>query len=113
MLAPLVNKIGMLAIKFKRIGKKHQASFRIIVAEKRSKLQGRFVEDLGWFNPQNDECKLDNERVLHWLKVGAMPTASVHNLLVRNGAIEGKKIPVHKKSKAGKEVVAEESKATS
>lgn len=92
----------MLAIKLKRIGKKHQASFRVIVAEKRSKLQGRFVEDLGWFNPRSDEFNLDKERAAHWLKVGAAPTASVHNLLIKNGVIQGKKISVHKKSKVEK-----------
>ena len=89
----------MLAIKFKRIGKKHQASFRIVVAEKRSKLQGRFVEDLGWFNPSSDDFKINNERVNYWIKNGAKPTASIHNLLIRGGVIKAKKIPVHSKAK--------------
>src|SRR3989338_9834529 len=90
----------MLAIKFKRIGKKHQASFRIIVAEKRSKLQGRYVDDLGWFNPHNDQFNINKERASHWLKNGAQPTDSIHNLLVRASVIKGPKRPVHKVSKA-------------
>ncbi len=90
----------MLAIKFKRIGKKHQASFRIVVAEKRSKLQGRFVEDLGWFNPSSDDFKINNERANYWIKIGAKPTDSVHNLLIRGGAIKAKKIAVHSKAKS-------------
>ncbi len=89
----------MLAIKFKRIGKKGQASFRIIVAEKRSKLGGRYVEDLGWVNPRSDEFKVNNERAGHWLKIGAQPTDTVYNLLVKSGAVKGEKKPVHKKSK--------------
>lgn len=95
----------MLAIKFKRIGKKGQASFRIIVAEKRSKLGGRYVEDLGWTNPRSDEFKINNERAEHWLKVGAQPTDAVYNLLVKSGAVKGKKKPVHKKLKKQEEKV--------
>ena len=89
----------MLAIKLKRIGKKRQASFRVVVMEKRSKLQGRFVEDLGWANPHTDEQKVDAERTTHWLKVGAQPTDTAWNLLVKAGVVRGKKIAVHGKSK--------------
>ncbi|MEK7624487.1 MAG: 30S ribosomal protein S16 [Patescibacteria group bacterium] len=71
----------MLAIKLKRIGKKDQASFRVIVAEKRSKINGRFVEDLGWLNPHSDKSKLNLERIAYWIKNGAQPTASIKNLL--------------------------------
>jgi len=99
----------MLAIKFKRIGKKHQASFRIIVSEKRSKVHGRFVEDLGWYNPVTGKGDVNNERTNYWLKVGAKPTPTVHNLLIRKGIIKGSKIAVHKvaKKKNGeKEVIS-------
>ncbi len=89
----------MLTIKLRRIGKKHQASFRIIVSEKRSKLDGRYVEDLGWLNPRNDEVKVNNERAEYWLKNGAQPTDTVHNLLVKIGLIKGPKRAVHAKSK--------------
>jgi small subunit ribosomal protein S16 len=89
----------MLAIKLKRIGKKHQASFRVVVMEKRSKLQGRFIEDLGWANPRTDEQKVNAERTTHWLKVGAQPTDTAWNLLVKTGVVRGKKIAVHGKSK--------------
>lgn len=85
----------MLAIKLRRVGKKGQASFRVVVAEKRSKLQGKFVEDLGWLNPHTDSFNLKKERVEYWLKVGAQPTDSVHNLLVKAGILKGPKIPVH------------------
>jgi small subunit ribosomal protein S16 len=74
-------KAKMLAIKLKRIGKKHQASFRVIVAEKRSKVNGRFVEDLGWYNPHTNKSKIDMGRVSHWVKNGAQPTPSLKNIL--------------------------------
>lgn len=94
----------MLAIKLRRIGKKGQASFRIVVTEKKSKLQGKFIEDLGWFNPHTNEFNFKKERAEHWLKVGAQPTDSVHNLLVRAGVLSGPKIPVHAKPKKKEEL---------
>jgi small subunit ribosomal protein S16 len=90
----------MLAIKLKRVGKKHQASFRIVVAEKRSKLRGRFVEDLGWYNPHTKKSEIAKERVDYWLKVGAQPTATVHNLFVKKGLVKGRKIAVHRKTRS-------------
>lgn len=98
----------MVAIKLKRIGKKHQASFRIIVTEKRSKLVGESIEDLGWYNPLNKEFNLNKERVDYWLKNGAQPTDSVYNLLVKNKIISGSKRPVHKKSKKPQEAVQQQ-----
>ena len=95
----------MLAIKLKRIGKKHQASFRVVVAEKRSKLRGSFIEDLGWANPRTDERNVNAERANYWLKVGAQPTATAWNLLVKEGVVRGKKIAVHGKSKQPAEAV--------
>jgi len=89
----------MLTIKLKRIGKKNQASFRIIVSEKGSKLSGRYIEDLGWLNPKTDELNVKKERVEYWLKNGAQATDTVHNLLVKIGLIKGPKIAVHAKSK--------------
>ncbi len=99
----------MLAIKFRRQGKKHQASFRLIVAEKRSKLRGRFIDDLGWLDPKAKKFDIKKEDILRWLKVGAKPTTSVHNLLVKTGIVEAPKISVHskKKVKEGEEVKIE------
>ena len=101
----------MLAIKLRRQGKKHQASFRVVVAERRSKLGGKFVDDLGWYDPHSKNFEIKKEKVEHWLKVGAKPTDSAHNLLVRAGVIDEPKIAVHstKKKKpadAEEEVVA-------
>lgn len=102
----------MLAIKFKRIGKKGQASFRVVVIEKRSKVQGRFAEDLGWFDPKTDKAEINGERALYWMKVGAQPTDSVYNILVKRGVIKGKKRSVHNtKSKSAPEAGAESAAA--
>lgn len=96
----------MLAIKFKRIGKKHQPAYRIVVMEKRSKLVGVPAEDLGWVNPKTHEVKINKERALYWIKVGAQPTPSIHNLLINEKILEGKKIAVHKQSKKTEEQAA-------
>ncbi len=96
----------MLAIKLKRIGKKHQGSFRVVVAEKRSKMVGRFTDDLGWWNPRTDKFDVVKERALEWIKKGAQPTPTVHNLLITAGILSGKKIPVHHQPKKSAEVAA-------
>lgn len=86
----------MLAIKLQRRGKKHQPSYRVVVQEKRSKLNGEAIDDLGWFDPKSHNAEINKERVAHWVGVGAQPTPTVHNLLITKGIIHGKKIPVHK-----------------
>jgi small subunit ribosomal protein S16 len=92
----------MLTLKLKRIGKKHQGSFRLIVDEKRHKLYGKNVEDLGWHNPHSNKSEFKKDRIEHWLKKGAKTTDTVHNLLISAGVISGKKIAVHKQPKAKK-----------
>jgi small subunit ribosomal protein S16 len=79
----------MLAIKLQRIGKKHQPSYRVVVAEKRSKMAAPPVEDLGSYNPFTKATNVKKERVLHWVKMGAQPTTTAHNLLVGQGVIAG------------------------
>jgi len=93
----------MLVIRLKPIGRKHQISFRIVVAEKRSKLDGRYREDLGFYNPSTDKFSVNVERVKYWLSVGAQPSDSVYNILVNAGVISGPKKAIKiKKSKKEK-----------
>lgn len=89
----------MLRIKLRPIGKKKQISYRIVVMPKRSKLQGKFVDDLGWYNPHTNLFRIEKERTVAWLQKGAQPTDSVHNILVAAGVKEGEKKAVHAKSK--------------
>ena len=65
----------MLAIRLTRMGAKKRPFYRIVVAEKRSKRDGRFVEIVGHYNPcrEPNELKLDHERIAYWLKCGAQP----------------------------------------
>lgn len=84
----------MLAIKLQRIGKKHQPSYRVVVAEKRSKMAAPPVEDLGAYDPRTKATTVKGERVLHWIKMGAEPTVTMHNLLVKQGTLTGVKIAI-------------------
>ncbi len=93
----ILASLIMLAIKLQRKGKKKQPSYRLVVQEKRSKLGGLSVEDLGWYDPISKKFDINGERTKYWLKVGAKPTPTVNNLLINKKVIEGKKIPVHKK----------------
>ncbi len=98
----------MLTIRFFRQSKRNQPAFKIVVADKRnSSTRGRFVEEVGHWNPLSKEKILNQERIKYWLSVGAQPSATVFNLLVSEKIIEGKKkIDVHKKSKKKVEAVA-------
>jgi small subunit ribosomal protein S16 len=94
----------MLKIRFFRVGKKNQPSFKIVVTEKRNPPRGgRFVEEVGFWNPITKEKVLRKDRIKYWLSVGAQPSESVYNLLVSEKIVEGKKIPVHKKKKEKEE----------
>ncbi|PIU14891.1 30S ribosomal protein S16 [bacterium (Candidatus Gribaldobacteria) CG08_land_8_20_14_0_20_39_15] len=100
---------NMLSIRFFRIGKKNQPLFRVIVTDKKNSSRGgRFLEVIGFYNPLTKEKQIKKERVKHWLSVGAKPSATVYNLLVKEGILTGKKIALHKKSK--KEEVKAQSK---
>ena len=90
----------MLVIRFFRVGKKNQPSFKIVVTDKRKPPRsGRFVEEVGFYNPLTKEKVLREERIKYWLSKGAKPSDTVYNLLIKEKIIEGKKIPLHKKSK--------------
>ena len=98
----------MLKIRLLRTGKKNQPFFRVVVTDKKNPPRGgRFLEILGFVNTLTKEKNIKKERIKHWLSVGAKASDRVHNLLISEKIIEGKKIPVHKKSKKKEPVAAE------
>ena len=99
----------MLVIRFFRVGKKNQPSFKIVVTDKRKPPRaGRYIEEVGFWNPVTKEKVLKKDRILYWISVGAKPSPTVFNLFVSEKIIEGKKIDVHKKAKEKKEKPKEE-----
>jgi small subunit ribosomal protein S16 len=77
-------------IRLKRVGKKKAPTYRVVVADARSPRDGRIIENIGWYNPlvEPSAIKVDEEKVLHWLEVGAQPTESVTLLLKRIGIMD-------------------------
>ena len=73
----------MLRIRLRRVGKKKQPSYRVVVADARSPRDGRFVDKVGFYNPLTDPptVKIDQEKLESWIKKGAVPTESVQRLL--------------------------------
>ena len=79
-------------IRLKRMGMKKKPCYRVVVADIRSPRDGRFIEEIGYYDPMTHpaEIKVDNERAKYWLGVGAQPTDTVRILLKKSGAIEEK-----------------------
>ncbi len=94
----------MLVIRLLRTGKKNQPFFQIVVTDKKNPPKGgRFVEKIGFWNPLTKEKKIDVERVKHWLSKGVQLSDTVHNFLVDEKIIEGKKISQHNRPKEKQE----------
>jgi small subunit ribosomal protein S16 len=97
----------MLIIRLFRTGKKKQPTYKIVVTDKKKPpSKGRFVDEVGFYNPITKERRIDKEKVDHWISKGAQKSETVTNILIAENIIEGKKIPKHKASKK-KEAVEE------
>jgi len=74
-------------IRLKRLGKIRSPHYRIVVADSRTKRDGRSIEEIGKYHPKNDPSviEVDSERAQHWLSVGAQPTEAVIALFKRTG----------------------------
>ena len=77
-------------IRLRRIGAIKAPVYRVVVADSRSPRDGRFVEELGYYNPMTDpaEVKIDVEKAKVWIKNGAQPTETVKALLKKAGMTE-------------------------
>ena len=94
----------MLKIRLQRIGRKNDPSFRVVLTDsKNSTKSGRFLEILGTYNPKRSDKnlrkKLENDRIKYWMSKGAKCSDTMHNFLVHDGVIEGKKVNVLPKKK--------------
>ena len=90
----------MLKIRLQRIGRKNDPSFRAVLTDsKNSTKSGKFLEILGTYNPKAGEKKLEVERIKYWMSQGAQCSGTMHNFLVHDKVIEGKKINVLPKKK--------------
>jgi small subunit ribosomal protein S16 len=78
----------MLMIRLARFGAKKKPTYRVVVIEKQRARDSRSVEVVGFYNPvsQPPVVKLDHDRIAHWMKCGAQPSATVGRLLKQNPA---------------------------
>ena len=79
----------MVKIRLRRMGAKKAPFYRIVVADSRYPRDGRFIEEIGTYNPTTSplELKVDVDRAQAWIKTGAQPTETVRDLLKKAGAL--------------------------
>jgi small subunit ribosomal protein S16 len=85
----------MLVIRLTRVGKKKDASFRVVVVDSKRKVKaGNYLEMVGSYDPRANSSTLKADRIKHWIGNGAKPSDTVHNLLISQKILSGKKINV-------------------
>ena len=79
----------MVKIRLKRTGKKKDPSYRVVVADERRPRDGRFIEEIGFYNPMTEPAtvNIDVEKAQAWIKNGAQPTDTVRTLLKNAGVL--------------------------
>ncbi len=97
----------MLAIRLNRTGKRNRAHFRVVVQEHTKAPGKRHVEIVGSYDPHKKTTILKKDRILYWVSQGAQVSDAVHNMLVREGIVEGKKVAKKMPRPVVKEVPAE------
>ncbi len=77
-------------MRLRRMGAKRAPFYRVVVADSRYPRDGRFIEEIGYYNPMKDpaEIKIDAEKAEQWLKNGAQPTDTVKVILKKSGVIK-------------------------
>ena len=80
----------MVKMRLRRMGAKKQPFYRVIVADERSPRNGRFIEELGYYNPLTEPAtiKIDADKAKEWIKNGAQPTETVNVLLKKAGIVD-------------------------
>ena len=106
----------MVVLRMQRMGRAHRPFYRIGAMDKRSPRNGRVIENLGWYDPvgtmgaDKPEYELKEDRIRHWLSVGAQPSETVAAILKKHG-IDPKPGPHHKDLVAEDAPVSAESAA--
>lgn len=101
----------MLRIRLQRVGRKHEPTFRLVLTEStNSTKSGRFLEILGSYDPRTDKPQFNADKIKEWISKGARVTDTVHNLLINQKIISGKKINVLPRKSPPKEEIKEEVK---
>lgn len=93
-------------LRLRRDGRSHYAFFHLVATDSRSPRDGRFIEKLGYYNPNTSpaDIRFDHDRILYWLQNGAQPTETVRSLLSREGILL--KLHLWRKGKSPEEIEA-------
>ena len=75
-------------MRLRRMGAKKAPTYRVVVADSRSPRDGRFIEEIGHFDPRADVIKIDAEKAKTWIANGAQPTDTVKALLKKSGIVD-------------------------
>ncbi len=78
----------MVKLRLKRLGKKREVSYRIVAMNSRNNRDGKVLQELGFYNPRNDETRLDVPAIVTRLKQGAQPTETVRSILTKAKVFE-------------------------
>jgi small subunit ribosomal protein S16 len=86
----LEDKKMAVKIRLKRLGAKKAPFYRVVVADERSPRDGKFIEEIGYYNPLTNpaEIKIDAEKAKKWIANGAQPTETVKSLLKKSGIVD-------------------------
>ena len=79
----------MVKIRLRRMGAHKKPFYRIVVADSRAPRDGRFIEEIGYYDPMKSpaDVKIDEEKAKKWLSTGAQPTDTVRSLFKKNGIV--------------------------
>lgn len=91
-------------IRLRRMGTKKKPFYRIVIADSRSPRDGRFIENVGYYNPKTEPALINikDDRAIYWLEQGAQPSDTVRSLLSKKGLIKivtDKKVEIRKEAK--------------
>ncbi len=80
----------MLRLRLRRVGARHQPSYRVVVADSRAARDGAFVDQIGHYNPRTDPptIQIDEEKALKWIRQGAQPSEAVAQMLKKLGTLD-------------------------
>lgn len=95
----------MLRIRFRRAGRAHDPFYRIVVAEETMPIQGKYVAQIGHYNPKTKALVLDKEEALGWMNKGAKPSNTVSKLMKKE-KISHNSIVIHKTRSVSKKELA-------
>jgi small subunit ribosomal protein S16 len=98
-----------LVIRLRKLGARHKPFFRIAVTEAATARDGRFIEEIGWYDPKKEglNSKVNIERAQHWLSNGAKPSETVRTILKRHGLLGGKPVTAEEATKPVAEAAIE------